>query len=210
MKDLQKIYADKVNEALFRLNKCEVLINSYFEIRDVLDLESSILHMRKALEILALASIAPNKIKYQEYRAQANKNPDYTKDYKASSILKALSEINSDFYPIPLLPAKKLPDGSWHFDRKRENFFHMNQFIKLYDRLGKYLHADNPWANNKEWENFASVVQKSISSIRELLKLYFTVIRTPEFTGVWVLETRDNIVQFLIVESKGEFLVEDY
>lgn len=44
MKDLQKIYADKVNEALFRLNKCEVLINSYFEIRDVLDLESSILH----------------------------------------------------------------------------------------------------------------------------------------------------------------------
>ncbi|WP_228142545.1 hypothetical protein [Acinetobacter seifertii] len=102
MKDLQKIYADKVNEALFRLNKCEVLINSYFEIRDVLDLESSILHMRKALEILALASIAPNKIKYQEYRAQANKNPDYTKDYKASSILKALSEINSDFYPIPL------------------------------------------------------------------------------------------------------------
>ncbi|NUF17184.1 hypothetical protein [Acinetobacter lactucae] len=95
MKDLQKIYADKVNEALFRLNKCEALINSYFEIRDVLDLESLI-------------------------------------------------------------------------------------------------------------------VKKSISSIRELLKLYFTVIRTPEFTGVWVLETRDNIVQFLIGDSKGEFLVEDY
>ena len=80
MKDLQKIYTDKVNEALFRLQKCESLIESYFEIKDLLDLESSILHLRKALEIFALASIAPNKIKYQEYRAQADKNPDYTKD----------------------------------------------------------------------------------------------------------------------------------
>lgn len=49
MKDLQKIYTDKVNEALFRLQKCESLIESYFEIKDLLDLESSILHLRKAV-----------------------------------------------------------------------------------------------------------------------------------------------------------------
>ena len=49
-----------------------------------------------------------------------------------------------DFYPIPLLPAKKLENGTWHFDRKTGKFFDKNQFIKLYDRLGKYLHADNP------------------------------------------------------------------
>ena len=210
MKDLQKIYTDKVNEALFRLQKCESLIESYFEIKDLLDLESSILHLRKALEIFALASIDPNKIKYQEYRAQADKNPDYTKDYKASSILKALSGINSDFYPIPLLPAKKLENGTWHFDRKTGKFFDKNQFIKLYDRLGKYLHADNPWGINKEWEDFALVVRDGISSIRDLFKLYFTVIRTPEFTGVWVLETRENVVQFLVAESHGEFIVENY
>ncbi len=38
MKDLQKIYTDKVNEALFRLQKCESLIESYFEIKDLLGL----------------------------------------------------------------------------------------------------------------------------------------------------------------------------
>ncbi|WP_155756440.1 hypothetical protein [Acinetobacter sp. CIP 102129] len=40
--------------------------------------------------------------------------------------------------------------------------------------------------------------------------LYFTVIRTPEFTGVWVLETRENVVQLLVAESHGEFIVENY
>jgi hypothetical protein len=45
MKDLQKIYTDKVNEALFRLQKCENLIDSYFAIKDLLDLESLILHL---------------------------------------------------------------------------------------------------------------------------------------------------------------------
>ena len=40
--------------------------------------------------------------------------------------------------------------------------------------------------------------------------MYFTVIRTPEFTGVWVLETRENVVQFLVAESHGEFIVENY
>ena len=115
-----------------------------------------------------------------------------------------------DFYPIPLLPAKKLENGTWHFNRKIGKFFDKNQFIKLYDRLGKYLHADNPWGNNKEWEDFALVVRDGISSIRDLFKLYFTVIRTPEFTGVWVLETRENVVQFLVAESHGEFIVENY
>ena len=43
-------------------------------------LVAKLLILFKALEIFALASIAPNKIKYQEYRAQADKNPDYTKD----------------------------------------------------------------------------------------------------------------------------------
>ena len=96
------------------------------------------------------------------------------------------------------------------FDRKTGKFFDKNQFIKLYDRLGKYLHADNPQGNNKEWEDFALVVRDGISSIRDLFKLYFTVIRTPEFTGVWVLETRENVVQFLVAESHGEFIVENY
>ena len=87
---------------------------------------------------------------------------------------------------------------------------HLGFESALYDRLGKYLHADNPWGNNKEWEDFALVVRDGISSIRDLFKLYFTVIRTPEFTGVWVLETRENVVQFLVAESHGEFIVENY
>ena len=59
MKDLQKIYTDKVNEALFRLQKCESLIESYFEIKDLLDksiiqvqMESPKIYRKELVELL--------------------------------------------------------------------------------------------------------------------------------------------------------------
>lgn len=165
--------------------------------------------MRKALETIAFASIAPNKVKYQSYRSRADNNPDFKKDYKASSIIKTLSKINPDFYPVPLLPAKQLQNGTWHFERKTENIFDKKLFIALYDKLGRYLHADNPWSGDKAWENFALGLTEGIYLIRNMLELYFTVIRTPEFSGVWVLEKNNNVVRLLVANALGDFIVEN-
>ena len=75
-------------------------LSAYNSSNDVFSLESAILQMRKALEAVAFAAVAPNKYQYAEYRAQAEKNSDFTKDFNARSILQFLGKINADFYPL--------------------------------------------------------------------------------------------------------------
>lgn len=101
---LQKIYLEKVEECLDRLQACEAFIESYKESGNVFLLDSAILQMRKSLECLAYAAIAPNKKEYKDFRAKADRQSDYTRDFHAGRILEMLSKINKDFYPNPVSP----------------------------------------------------------------------------------------------------------
>lgn len=209
MEELQNIYLESVKDALFRLKACEDLLSSYHSNKSIIFIESAILQLRKALELIAFAAIAPNKYEYEKFRNKAESHNDYRKDFKASSILKALRKVNKDFYPIPLTEAKLTETGDYHYDRKKENFLTVSKFITLYDKLGKYLHADNPWGSNKELENFAQSMVGEINLIKSLLSLYFTVIRTKDFTGVWILSTSTEHVSVKIIVglADGNFTV---
>ena len=159
MIELQNIYLSKISEALARLTACERFIGSYNASKDVFVLESAILQMRKALEAIAFAAIAPNKSQYAEFRAQAEKNSNFTKDYNARSILQFLGKVNADLYPLPAsAPIAKSP-GNWHVDRRNDNSLTKDKFESFYDRLGKYLHADNPWGNEKGLVNLANDIR---------------------------------------------------
>jgi hypothetical protein len=185
---LQKIYLGKVEECLDRLKACESFLESYKETKSIYSLESSILQIRKALECVAFASIAPNKKEYKEFRAKSDRQHDYSRDFHAGKILEMLSKINKDFYPKPVTaPISKGP-GKWHFEKREDESLTKKQFSSFYDRLGKYLHADNPWGNNKGIKNILNDIPKAITSVRLLLSWHYTKISTPNFTGVWVVE----------------------
>ena len=96
-------------------------------------LESAILQMRKALEAVAFAAITPNKGQYAEYRAQAEKNSDFTKDFNARSILQFLGKINPDFYPMPTSAPIAVSPGNWHFDRRKDDSLSKDKFKSFYD-----------------------------------------------------------------------------
>src|SRR5258707_1164205 len=108
---LQAIYSNMVQEATARLIASERYLAAYLAKQQTSDLESAVLQVRKALEAIALASIAPNKAEYAAFRATATKTPDFTKDYPALRIFSALERINKKFYPIALIPAVGLSDG---------------------------------------------------------------------------------------------------
>ena len=91
---LQKIYLGKMEECLERLMACEEFLESYKESESVYFLEAAILQMRKSLECVAYAAIAPNKKEYKEFRAKADRQSDYTRDFHAGKILEMLSKIN--------------------------------------------------------------------------------------------------------------------
>ena len=209
MKELQEIYLTKISEALNRLSVCERLIDLHSKSNDIYELESAALQIRKALEAVAFAAIAPNKIEYASFRAGAERNPDYTKDYNARSILQFLTKVNADFYPKPISgPISKGP-GKWHFDRRDDSSLTKKQFERFYDRLGKHLHSDNPWGTDKGLINIVKDISKTIASTRLLLSLHFTTIRTTEFTGIWVVEAPNNgnPPKIITGQADGDFVV---
>lgn len=210
MTNLQTIYLGKISEALARLTACERFLSLYGASKDVFVLESAILQMRKALEAVAFAAIAPNKTQYAEYRAQAERNSDFTKDFNARSILQSLGKVNADFYPLPASAPIAVSPGNWHFDRRKDNSLTKEEFERFYDRLGKHLHAYNPWGNDKGLDNLAKDIPEAIAATRSLLSWHFTTIRTPQFSGVWVVEASSSGAppRVILGKADGEFGVQ--
>lgn len=208
MIELQNIYLKKISEALARLVTCERFLCAHKSSNDVFVLESAILQMRKALEAVAFAAIAPNKDQYAKYRSQVE-NSNFTKDFNAKSILQLLSKINADFYPSPVSPPISVSPENWHFDRRQDNSLTKKKFERFYDRLGKHLHADNPWGNDKGLDNLAKDIPEVISATRSLLSRHITTIRTPHFSGVWVVEAPDSGAppRVIVGQACGEFVI---
>lgn len=207
--EAQEIYLAKINEAIARLNACNYFLGIYAKDGAMSLFEAAVLQMRKALEAVAFAAIAPNKTRYEQFRAQAYRAADYRKDYNARAILQYLARINQDFYPIPLASPTQTKPGHWHFDQKADGYMTKDRFEALYDRLGKFLHADNPWGNDKGVANLVADLPTAVGQLNELLVLHRTIVRTPEFTGVWVVEVpNDGRVPHIIVgQAAGEFAV---
>lgn len=205
----EEIYLQKMREVFERLQCCRLFLLEYNRTKNIFFLESAILQLRKALESISLAAIAPNKEAYEKYRLQAEKPADYRKDYNGTKIHQLLRRINKDFYPKPLLPPKKV-DGKWHFERKSDGFLTEKNFVSIYDRLGKYLHSDNPWDVKKCINNLVTDIPSVLSEIQGLIELHFTVIRTPEFLGLWVVNLPANGEGSKIIRGKaeGDFVVE--
>jgi hypothetical protein len=209
--ELQSVYLAMASQSVARLRAAKTFLDAYEESGVLPELDAAILQVRKALEAMALASIAPHKAKYEAFRAKAEEQPDYTKDYHAGKIFKVLSKINKNFYPVALLPATQQSDGTWHFGRKAASYLTKKRFESFYDRLGKHLHAHNPWSNKKNLQNLAADLPTTIDEAFSLLELHATFIQTPEFKGVWVIEAGSDgtAPRAIVGEAKGDFIVAD-
>lgn len=185
---LQGIYTTQLTEATMRLLAAKKFLAAFASTGDVPEIEAAALQLRKALETIAFAAIAPDKKRYADFRAMADKSPDFTRDYHANSIFLTLGKVNKDFYPKPLIPAEKQPDGSWHFGQKQSGFLSKKKFEKVYDRLGKHLHAHNPWSGSKNLQNLAADLPIIIDEAHGLLDLHARFIRAPGYEGVWIFE----------------------
>ena len=208
---LQVIYANMVQEATSRLNSAQGFLTAYGMTARLPELEAAVLQIRKSLESIALASIAPNKVQYAAFRATATNSPDYTKDYHARKIFNTLEKVNKDFYPMALLPSVRQPDGSHHFGRKPSGFLSKKRFESVYDRLGKYLHAPNPWGTDKQLQNLVKELPQIIDLAFGLLELHVTFIRTPQYNGAWVIEASRTGRPPRVITSmaKGDYAVQD-
>jgi hypothetical protein len=206
---LQAVYISQIAEATLRLLAAKRFLGAFQSTREVPELESAVLQIRKALETIAFAAIAPDKKQYAAFRETATQSPDFTKDYHARRIFAALAKINEDFYPIAVLPATRQLDGSSHYDRKASGYLSKKKFEAAYDRTGKHLHAHNPWSGSKNLQNLAGDLPTIIEETHALLDLHVRFIRTPEFHGVWVIETNrlGHPPRLITAAATGAFVV---
>lgn len=202
------IYLDKMAEAISRLNASEGYLLAHKESGNKFELESAVLQLRKAMEAIAFAAIAPNKQQYAGIRSKAERSPDFSTDWAADAIFLVLNKVNADFYPDPLLQPTQIAPGHWHFGKRLNGYMKRKDFETLYKRLGKFLHADNPWGKDKGWQKFAADLPEAIAKIRALLHKHRTLIRAPGFDGVWIVDAPSDGTppQMLRTTASGQFI----
>jgi hypothetical protein len=190
--DEPKIYLEKMTEALDRLNACEDYLSAHVDGINRFALESAALQLRKAMEAIAFAAIAPNKEQYAAIRKNAAKPADFSRDWQADSIFLILDKVNPDFYPDPLLQQIQVAPNAWHFGKPLDGYMQRKNFETMYKRLGKFLHSDNPWGTDKGWIQLSDDLRDAIKKIRALLKKHRTLIRAPSFNGVWIVDAPND------------------
>lgn len=205
--DIIEIYLNNMRDVKKRIRYAEIQINTFNDTHNYLILENAVLHTRKALECIAYASIAPNKNAYAKFRSEAETPADFRKDYHGGKILKQLGQINKNFYPLPLVEAKLVAERQWHFDRLNSSYLTKNQYIKLYDRLGKFLHSDNPWDKDKGYLNLAKDMPENFQRIKSLLRIHATFVQENESRYAFVVDmgSEEKDVSVITAIADGAF-----
>ncbi|EHA16190.1 hypothetical protein [Halomonas sp. HAL1] len=108
--------------------------------------ESVCLQIRKILELVAFSSLIANR---EIYSAQHKK---FAEHWNARLMLKDLERINPGFYPHPIIQnPSKTPGITSDWADRKDDFLTKEQFIKVYEKCGGILHADNPYGTKTDY-----------------------------------------------------------
>ena len=98
------------------------------------------LQLRHTLELLATALLTVNKL------AIAQLGEPGVRSWHALDILKAIAEVNDEFYPVPTKDGPRDEHGVIQIVEKKGDFLTREKFVTLYNECGEVLHTRNPFA----------------------------------------------------------------
>lgn len=147
-----KVEISKYRQCLYDIKKRTEVINHHIHgIKTTgylgTDVELVALQFRKIIELIALSSLVANK---KEYAAQRVK---FKEDWNARLIFQDLERINPKFYPSPSKQVEKTNSEGikyFHFDPIEAGFLTKKEAIKIYEKCGGVLHAENPFKELKD------------------------------------------------------------
>jgi len=134
------------------------------------DTELVFVQLRKTLEQVAMASLAANRRKYSAVFT------NFASHWNAQRMLKALEEVNPNFYPVPvtadLLSTDEKGHGHWHVEYLAGGFLSKDEFVSLYNICGRILHARNPFDPQDPVIQLGYSVEQWVSRIQKLLAMH--------------------------------------
>ena len=143
--------------------------------------ESVCLQIRKILELIALASLTANRAEYEKYRS------NFHLDWNGKRILETLQIANPRFYPQPVRQVLNETTGKVvSVESIRSGYLTKKVFMRLYDKCGGILHADNPFGPKRDAESFLKSVPTWMGKIRRLLN-HHQIQLIDDDQQLWVL-----------------------
>jgi hypothetical protein len=131
------------------------------------DIELVFIQFRKCLELIAFASLIANKALYSAAYEE------FASHWHAKRMLEALEKINPDFFPVPVQPAVQMRNGVKHLTIRVDGFLTKDEFVSLYGKCGKILHARNPFTDEDPIIQIGYSVKEWVSRIQALLGFHY-------------------------------------
>lgn len=173
-------YLEEIKERLFTIKQFTQGSTRLSDLnRKDYDIEFIAIQLRKVLELIAFSSLITNKDVYS--KAYIN----FEKHWNAKYMFRDLEKVNPDFYPKPIYVKGQNESGLKHLDYLVEGFLTQKEFLFLYERCSKALHAINPYSNGSEIINLKRSVDEWVKRITSLL--YFHEIKLVGSDEIWVV-----------------------
>jgi len=148
------------------------------------------LQIRKILEFISMGSLVINR---NEFEAIGNKYESY---WNAKLILRDIERLNPEFYPIPVMEVSpKTPGAEKDLISKTTGFLTREDFVRVYDKCGKMMHAYNPFGSRYDYDYYRNKVAEWHNQIIGLINSH--LIHLKGIDGYYLIhmkEDRDNQV----------------
>ncbi len=131
---------------------------------NAVNIELVCLQIRKVLELIALSSLVVNQ------KIFLKKVNNLQKMWNAKYILSDIEKLNPDFYPCPIdEQPSEIAGGVNKLVDVTEGYLTKDDFIFVYDKCGKILHAENPLGNGIDYKYYEKNIPIWMQKIRRLL-----------------------------------------
>ena len=203
-------------EIKLRIRAVDKCINENKSIIPALEVEYCFLQFRKIIEQISFASIICDHQRYKDFRflegqTSDKDNGDYSKDWNASIILRALNDINPLFMPRPIRSIES-SNNEHHLDMSDVNATH-KKLIDMYKKCSSYMHIPKPFSQDyvshieKQRKKYASsnnTIESYVSYFKALLWHHVTIgleyipngdkfkaVETANPKNAWVVNFKD-------------------
>lgn len=159
------IYASTMYEVKNRIKSItDILEENNTTSYPATNVEFMCLQIRKVLELISMASLVANKDKLEQ--AQSN----FQKFWKADLILKDIERLNPEFYPVPILETPTFEaEVKTQISIKTDGYLTKKEFIKVYEKCGGILHANNPFGSKSDLKFYNEQIPIWLNKIISLL-----------------------------------------
>jgi hypothetical protein len=175
-----KTYCNCLQSAKKRLELVDAVTSGRLRIgAEAVDAEFACLQVRRALELIAFASIAAHKDVYSQAHT------DFATHWNAKRLLTKLEKLHPDFYPKPAEIVGPDEHGVKKLVAVQSGFLNKDDFVFLYNTCSEVLHEWNPYRTDPRVVHFGHSVAEWAVRIRRLLDVHW--IRLFGTADVWVI-----------------------